>query len=118
MSAEDGGIQQTLDQHQSCLDGIRDAIFEAVVEGVKEGAFKGVKRGSIDGLKKECLFQGVVNVSESGIEDIVTYVLNSGINFDVITDICPSIEGAIGEYLDGVWHKVGGRGLEPLTSRM
>ena len=48
------------------------------------------------------------NASESSIEDIVTYVLNSGVNFNVITDICPSIEGAIGEYLDIVWHKVGG----------
>lgn len=85
MDSDEKELNKILDKNEKYLDAIHDGIAEGIREGIKNGAIKGAKRAAWDGLKKECLPQGFMNISGSDVEEIVRSLL----------DLTKSIDGQI-----------------------
>jgi PKD repeat protein len=118
VSSETRGVTRVLDAQQDYLRSIGDDIVAAVKEGLKEGGTSGAKKGAWEGLKEECLPQGLMNIEGVAIEDIARPILRMAISGDIRQAIGPAIKSGVGAYLDGVVAGVGemAPGLKPGTN--
>ena len=106
MTSDKKEFEKIINEHQKYLNSIRDGIVEGVREGTKEGATQGSKRAAWDVLKKECLPQGLINVSDVDIEDIAGLISKSAISGDITKATSDIIESSVSGYLDKLSHGI------------